>query len=118
MESFSLLALRLATNYNSARAVVLVIADLYGRLNFNLVRANTAAFYSRYFVPDYFSFYLLFVIIVHVKLGDCVPLAVEAYGAWGTAQLLMFGLQALHQNQTVHVQGGYGSIESSEHGTS
>ena len=110
MESFSLLALRLATNYNSARAVVLVISDLYGRLNFNLVRANTAAFLSRYFVPEYFSFYLLFVIIVHVKFGDRVPLAVEAYGAWGTAQLLMLGLQALHQNQTVHVQGGYGSI--------
>ena len=60
METFSLLASHLATISNRVKAVVL--ADLYGRLNLNLVRANTAAILSRCFVPDY----LLFVIIVHV----------------------------------------------------
>ena len=51
----------------------------------------------------------------------CVPLAVEGYGTWGhgnTAHLLTFGPQALHQNQTDHVQGSYGSTWSSEHVTS
>ena len=55
----------------------------------------------------------------------CVPLAVEAYGAWGhgsTAHLLTFGPQALHQNQTDHVQGGWLQrsihVWSSEHVTS
>ena len=38
MESFSLLASRLATSSNRAKAEVL--AALYGRLNLNLVRAN------------------------------------------------------------------------------
>ena len=46
MESLALLASRLATSSNRAKAVVL--ADLYGRLNLCLVRANL----SRCFVPD------------------------------------------------------------------
>ncbi|KAL5515416.1 hypothetical protein EMCRGX_G000577 [Ephydatia muelleri] len=41
MESFSLLASRLATSSNRAKAEVL--AALYGRLNLNLVRANATA---------------------------------------------------------------------------
>ena len=49
MESFSLLASRLATSSNRAKAEVL--AALYGRLNLNLVRANATAILSRYFVP-------------------------------------------------------------------
>ena len=50
MESFSLLASCLATSSNRAKAEVL--AALYGRLNLNLVRANTTAILSRCFVPD------------------------------------------------------------------
>eukprot|EP00731_Ephydatia_muelleri_P021549 Em0014g140a len=51
MESFSLLASRLATSSNRAKAEVL--AALYGRLNLNLVRANVTAILFRRFVPDY-----------------------------------------------------------------
>ena len=51
MESFSLLASRLATSSNRAKAEVL--AALYGRLNLNLVRANATAILSICFVPDY-----------------------------------------------------------------
>ena len=51
MESFSLLASRLATSSNRAKAEVL--ATLYGRLNLNLIRANATAILSRCFVPDY-----------------------------------------------------------------
>ena len=51
MESFSLLASRLATSSNRAKAEVL--AALYGRLNLNLVRAKATAILSRCFVPDY-----------------------------------------------------------------
>ena len=51
MESFSLLASRLATSSNRAKAEVL--AALYGRLNLNLVRANITAILFRCFVPDY-----------------------------------------------------------------
>ena len=49
MESFSLLASRLATSSNRAKAEVL--AALYGRLNLMLVRANATAILSRCFVP-------------------------------------------------------------------
>ena len=49
MESFSLLASRLATSSNRAKAEVL--AALYGRLNLILVRANATAILSRCFVP-------------------------------------------------------------------
>ena len=45
MESFSLLASRLATSSNRAKAEVL--AALYGRLNLNLVRANATDILSR-----------------------------------------------------------------------
>ena len=48
MESLALLAPRLATSSNRAKAVVL--AELYGRLNPCLVRANTVAIHSRCFV--------------------------------------------------------------------
>ena len=48
MESFSLLASRLVTSSNRAKAEVL--AALYGRLNLNLVRANTTAI-----LPDVLS---------------------------------------------------------------
>ena len=51
MESLSLLASRLATSSNRAKAEVL--AALYGRLNLNLVRANATAILPRCFVPDY-----------------------------------------------------------------
>ncbi|KAL5500200.1 hypothetical protein EMCRGX_G011719 [Ephydatia muelleri] len=51
LESFSLLASRLATSSNRAKAEVL--AALYGRLNLNLVRANATAILSRCFVPVY-----------------------------------------------------------------
>ena len=51
MESFSLLASRLAISSNRAKAEVL--AALYGRLDLNLVRANATAILSRYLVPDY-----------------------------------------------------------------
>ena len=44
MESFSLLASRLATSSNRAKAEVL--AALYGRLNLNLVRVNATAILS------------------------------------------------------------------------
>ena len=50
MESLALLASRLATSSNRAKAVVL--AELYGRLNLCLVRANAVAILSRCFVPD------------------------------------------------------------------
>ena len=50
MESLALLASRLATSCNRAKAVVL--AELYGRLNLCLVRANAVAILSRCFVPD------------------------------------------------------------------
>ena len=50
MESLSRLASRLATSSNKTKAVVL--ADLYGRLNLNLVRANATAMLSRCFVSD------------------------------------------------------------------
>ena len=50
MESFSLLASRLATSSNRAKAEVL--AAFYGRLNLNLVRANATAILSRCFVPE------------------------------------------------------------------
>ena len=43
MESLSHLASRLATSSNKAKAVVLT--DLYGRLNLNLVRANATAIF-------------------------------------------------------------------------
>ena len=46
MESFSLLASRLATSSNRAKADVL--AALYGRLNLNLVRADAIAILSRF----------------------------------------------------------------------
>ena len=52
MESLALMASRLATSSNMAKAVVL--ADLYGRLNLCLVIANAVAILSRCFVP-YFS---------------------------------------------------------------
>ena len=42
MESLSHLASRLATSSNKAK-----VTDLYGRLNLNLVRANTSAIPSR-----------------------------------------------------------------------
>ena len=51
MESVSLPASRLATSSNRAKAEV--VAELYGRLNLNLVRANATAILSRCFVPDY-----------------------------------------------------------------
>ena len=52
MESLAHLASRLATSSNRAKAVVL--AELYGRLNLCLVRANAVAILSRMrcFVPD------------------------------------------------------------------
>ena len=50
MESLALLASCLATSCNRAKAVVL--AELYGRLNLCLVRANAVAILSRCFVPD------------------------------------------------------------------
>ena len=50
MESLALLASRLAISCNRAKAVVL--AELYGRLNLCLVRANAVAILSRCFVPD------------------------------------------------------------------
>ena len=50
MESLALLASRLATSSNRAKDVVL--AELYGRLNLCLVRANAVAILSRCFVPD------------------------------------------------------------------
>ena len=49
MELFSLLASRLATSFNRAKAEVL--AALYGRLN---LRANATAILSRCFIPDYY----------------------------------------------------------------
>ena len=49
MESLPLLASCLATSSNRAEAVVL--ADLYGRLNLNLVRANAAAILCQMFCP-------------------------------------------------------------------
>ena len=54
MESFSLLASRLATCSNRAKAEVL--AALYGRLNLNLVRvrANATAILSRCSVLHYY----------------------------------------------------------------
>ena len=51
MESFSLLASRLATSFNRAKAEIL--AALYSRLNLSLVQANATAILSRCFVPDY-----------------------------------------------------------------
>ena len=45
IESLSHLASRLATSSNKAKAVVLT--DLYGRLNLNLVRANATAILTR-----------------------------------------------------------------------
>ena len=47
----SRLASRLATSSNKTKAVV-VLADLYRRLNLNLVRGNATAILSRCFVSD------------------------------------------------------------------
>ena len=48
MESLALLVSHLGTSSNRVKAVVL--ADLYGRLNLSLVRANAVAILSRCFV--------------------------------------------------------------------
>ena len=50
MESLALLASSYVTCSNRAKAVIL--ADLYGRPNLSLVRANAVAILSRCFVPD------------------------------------------------------------------
>ncbi|KAL5481568.1 hypothetical protein EMCRGX_G021759 [Ephydatia muelleri] len=50
IESLSRLASCLATSFNKAKAVVLIV--LYGRLNLNLVRANTTAILTRCLAPD------------------------------------------------------------------
>ena len=50
MESLLCLASRLATSSNKARAAVL--NSLYGRLNFNLVKAIATAMLSRCFASD------------------------------------------------------------------
>ncbi|KAL5492019.1 hypothetical protein EMCRGX_G017405 [Ephydatia muelleri] len=47
MESLSHLASRLATSSNKAKARAVVLTDLYGRLNLNLVRANATAILTR-----------------------------------------------------------------------
>eukprot|EP00731_Ephydatia_muelleri_P016021 Em0009g445a len=50
IESLLRLASCLATSFNKAKAVVLIV--LYGRLNLNLVRANTTAILTRCLAPD------------------------------------------------------------------
>ena len=71
MESLALLASRLVTSSNRAKAVVL--AELYGRLNLSLARANAVAILSKCFVQissnnRVYLFILLLYLILHVLL--------------------------------------------------
>ena len=71
MESLALLTSRLATSSNRAKAVVLHVAELYGRLNLCLVRANAVAILSMFcptpvviigciYLFIYYYYYLVF----------------------------------------------------------
>ena len=100
MESFSLLASRLATSSNRAKAEVL--AALYGRLNLNLVRANATAILSS---P------CMTIGCIHLSYYNCIIVYIHC-----NSYIKIHGYTNLNNNSKLNThEGEYGDISAEWH---